>query len=45
MSFNVPWVQLGLLVIGTFLASLLATATPAQQASKIKPAVALRLAD
>jgi len=32
-------------VLGTFLASLLATAAPAQQASKIKPAVALRLAD
>ncbi|HSH61814.1 MAG TPA: FtsX-like permease family protein, partial [Acidimicrobiales bacterium] len=45
MSFGVPWVQLGLLVLGTFLASLLATATPAQQASKIKPAVALRLAN
>jgi len=45
MSFDVPWVQLGLLVFGTFLASLLATAAPAQQASKIKPAVALRLAD
>lgn len=45
MAFGVPWVQLGLLVIGTFLASLLATAAPAQQASKIKPAVALRLAD
>lgn len=45
LSFGVPWVQLGLLVSGTFLASLLATAAPAQQASKIKPAVALRLAD
>ncbi len=45
MSFDVPWSELGLLVFGTFFASLLATAAPAQQASKIKPAVALRLAD
>jgi len=45
MSFGVPWIQLGVLVFGTFFASLLATAAPAQQASKIRPAVALRLAD
>ncbi|MDP8991701.1 MAG: ABC transporter permease [Actinomycetota bacterium] len=45
LDFSVPWGQLGLLVAGTFLASMLATATPAQQASRIRPAVALRLAD
>jgi ABC-type lipoprotein release transport system permease subunit len=33
------------LMVGTFVASLVATATPAQQASRIKPAVALRIAD
>lgn len=45
LAFSIPWAQLSVLVVGTFLASLLATATPAQQASKIRPAVALRLAD
>lgn len=44
-EFSVPWVQLGLLVTLTFVASLLATLAPAQQASHIRPAVALRLAD
>jgi ABC-type lipoprotein release transport system permease subunit len=34
-----------LLVVGTFAASLLATVTPAEQASRIRPAVALRIAD
>ena len=45
LTFSVPWLQLGVLVVGTFLASMAATATPAQQASRIRPAVALRLAD
>ena len=45
MQFNVPWASLGLLVLFTIVASLLATATPAQQASRIRPAVALRIAD
>lgn len=45
LAFSIPWLQLGVLVVGTFVASLLATATPAQQASRIRPAVALRLAD
>ncbi|MDQ3679892.1 MAG: ABC transporter permease [Actinomycetota bacterium] len=45
LGFSIPWVELGALVLGTFLASLLATVTPAQQASRIRPAVALRLAD
>jgi len=45
LGFDVPWLQLLLLVAGTFIASLLATAAPAQQASKIRPAVALRIAD
>jgi putative ABC transport system permease protein len=45
LGFSVPWPQLALLVVGTFAASLLATVTPAEQASRIRPAVALRIAD
>ena len=45
LAFEVPWAQLALLVVGTFAASLLATIAPAQQASRIRPAVALRITD
>jgi len=45
LEFTVPWFQLLLLVVLTFGASLLATLAPAQQASRIRPAVALRLTD
>lgn len=45
LAFSVPYLQLTILVLGTFLASLVATLAPAQQASRIKPAVALRIAD
>ncbi|MDP9404364.1 MAG: ABC transporter permease [Actinomycetota bacterium] len=45
LEFTIPWLQLGLLVLLAFGASLLATLAPAQQASRIRPAVALRLAD
>ena len=45
VSFEVPWVEVGLLTGVAFLASLLATAWPARQASRIPPAVALRIAD
>ncbi len=45
LSFALPWGQLGVLMVATFVASVLATAAPAQQASRIPPAVALRLAD
>ena len=45
MEFAVPWGQLALLVAATAAASLVATIAPAQQASKIRPAVALRIAD
>jgi putative ABC transport system permease protein len=45
LPFSLPWGQL-LVVIGlTFLFSLLATLAPAQQASAIRPAVALRMTD
>ena len=45
VPFAIPWNQLALLLGISLVASLLATAGPAQQASKIKPAVALRIAD
>jgi len=45
LAFEVPWLQLALLVLGTFAASMLATIAPAQQASRIRPAVALRITD
>jgi putative ABC transport system permease protein len=44
-AFAVPWTQLALLVVVTYVASLLATAAPAIQASRIRPAVALRITD
>ena len=45
VPFTIPWVQLAVLLGITMVASLLATVWPAQQASRIKPAVALRIAD
>jgi putative ABC transport system permease protein len=45
LAFRVPFGTIGLLVIGTFVCALLATAAPARSASRIRPAVALRLAD
>ena len=45
IAFDVPWGQIGVLTGVALLASLLATAWPAHQASQIPPAVALRIAD
>ena len=45
LPFTIPYAQLLFLVLATFAASLLATAAPAQQASRIRPAVALRITD
>ena len=45
IPFSVPWLQLAVLLGAALVASLLATAAPAQQAARIKPAVALRIAD
>lgn len=45
LPFSVPWGQLALVIGLTFVFSLLATAAPAQQASTIRPAVALRITD
>ncbi len=45
LPFTLPWGQLALVIGLTFVFSLLATAAPAQQASNIRPAVALRTTD
>jgi putative ABC transport system permease protein len=45
VTFAVPWVPLLGLLVGTVAASLLATVAPAVSASRIKPAVALRITD
>lgn len=45
LPFRVPFAAIGFLVVGTFICALLATAAPARSASRIRPAVALRLAD
>jgi len=45
LGFRVPFVAIGVLVAGTFVCALLATALPARAAARIRPAVALRLAD
>jgi putative ABC transport system permease protein len=45
VSFAVPFAQLALLLAGTVLASLAATIAPAMSATRIRPAVALRMTD
>jgi putative ABC transport system permease protein len=45
LELVIPWVQVAVLTGSALIASLLATAWPAQQASSIPPAVALRVAD
>ena len=45
VPFVVPWGELAILLTAALLASLAATALPAQQAARIRPAVALRIAD
>jgi putative ABC transport system permease protein len=45
IGFPIPWTNIGLLVLAAAVASVLATVWPARQASKIRPAVALRIAD
>jgi putative ABC transport system permease protein len=45
IAFIIPWGNLAVLTMGSLVASLLATAWPAQQASQIPPAAALRIAD
>jgi putative ABC transport system permease protein len=45
MTFSIPYAQLALLLAGTVAASLLATLWPTVAASRIRPAVALRMTD
>jgi putative ABC transport system permease protein len=45
MHLTVPWLSLAVLLAGTVAASLLATTGPAIQATRIRPAVALRITD
>jgi len=45
MTFTVPWLELGALLAGTLAVSLLATTGPAISATRIRPAVALRITD
>lgn len=45
IAFKIPWLDLGVLTTVALVASLLATAWPAHQASRIPPAAALRIAD
>ena len=42
IRFGIPWMQIGIILIVTYLASLLATFLPARQASRTYPAEALR---
>ena len=45
LPFTVPWLAIAALSGAALVASMLAVAVPAAQASRIKPAVALRIAD
>jgi putative ABC transport system permease protein len=45
VGFPIPWLTIAILVGASAVASLLATFWPARQASRIRPAVALRIAD
>lgn len=45
LQFAVPIAQLSLLLVATVAASLLATVAPALSATRIRPAVALRMTD
>ena len=42
ISWQVPWVQLGLIILSAYLVSLVTTVAPARQAANIYPAEALR---
>ena len=45
MTFSIPYLPLAVLLLGTVAASLLATVWPTIAASRIRPAVALRMTD
>ena len=42
IRFGIPWIQIGVILAVTYVASLLATFLPARQASRVYPAEALR---
>ena len=42
IRFAIPWIQIGVIIVTTYILSLLATFLPARQASRIYPAEALR---
>ena len=42
IRFAIPWIQISVIIVTTYLLSLLATFLPARQASRIYPAEALR---
>jgi putative ABC transport system permease protein len=44
-GFSIPWVSIIVLAVAAIVASVLATLWPARQASKVKPAVALRMGE
>jgi putative ABC transport system permease protein len=43
--FNIPWAWVGILLVVPMIGALLATLAPATTASRVRPAVALRIAD
>jgi putative ABC transport system permease protein len=45
LDYSVPWMALGVVLVATVAASVAAVAGPATQAARIRPAVALRIAD
>jgi putative ABC transport system permease protein len=45
IRFEVPWVTVALLLVVPMVASLLGVLAPARSASRIRPAIALRIAD
>ncbi|MFV1991646.1 MAG: ABC transporter permease, partial [Acidimicrobiales bacterium] len=45
LDFAVPWIPLGIMLVIPLIAAILAALGPAVQASRIKPAVALRISD
>jgi putative ABC transport system permease protein len=45
VGFPIEWVTIGLLALATLAGSLMATYTPARNASRIRPALAVRVAD
>ena len=44
-GFSIPWLSITVLVVAATIASVLATVWPARQASRIRPAVALRITE